>query len=78
MCLAVPAKVLEVKGNRAVVDFGGVRREVSLLLVRREEVREGSYVLVHTGYAIAVLDEKEARETLEIWREISEQLQEAG
>jgi len=78
MCLAVPAKVLEVKGNCAVVDFGGVRREVSLLLVRREEVREGSYVLVHTGYAIAVLDEKEARETLEIWREISEQLQEAG
>ncbi|HDI46375.1 MAG TPA: HypC/HybG/HupF family hydrogenase formation chaperone [Candidatus Methanomethylia archaeon] len=78
MCLAVPAKVLEVKGNRAVVDFGGVRREVSLLLVRREEVREGSYVLVHTGYAIAVLDEEEARETLEIWREISEQLQEAG
>ncbi len=78
MCLAVPAKVLEVKGDRAVVDFGGVKREISLLLVRREEVREGSYVLVHTGYAIAVLDEEEARETLEIWREISEQLQEAG
>ena len=78
MCLAVPAKVLEVKGDRAVVDFGGVKREISLLLVKREEVREGSYVLVHTGYAIAVLDEEEARETLEIWREISEQLQEAG
>ncbi len=78
MCLAVPAKVLEIKGDRAVVDFGGVKREISLLLVKREEVREGSYVLVHTGYAIAVLDEEEARETLEIWREISEQLQEAG
>jgi len=78
MCLAVPAKVLEVKGDRAVVDFGGVKREISLLLVKREEVREGSYVLVHTGYAIAVLDEEEARETLEIWRELSEQLQEAG
>ena len=78
MCLAVPAKVLEIKGDRAVVDFGGVKREISLLLVKREEVREGSFVLVHTGYAIAVLDEEEARETLEIWREISEQLQEAG
>ncbi|MCD6409401.1 MAG: HypC/HybG/HupF family hydrogenase formation chaperone [Candidatus Verstraetearchaeota archaeon] len=78
MCLAVPAKVLEIKGDRAVVDFGGVKREISLLLVKREEVREGSYVLVHTGYAIAVLDEEEARETLEIWRELSEQLQEAG
>ena len=71
MCLAVPAKVMEVKGDKALVDFGGgVRREVLLSLLD-VEVKPGDYVLVHTGYAIQVLDEKEAEETLRLWREIA-------
>jgi len=68
MCLAVPAKVLEVKGDIAKVDFGhGIVREVNVMLV---EVRVGEYVLVHAGYAIQVIDRKDAEETLRLWDEI--------
>jgi len=68
MCLAIPGKVLEIRGNAARVDFGhGATREVDVTLV---DVREGQYVLVHVGYAIQVLEEDEAEETLKLWREI--------
>ena len=68
MCLAIPAKVLEWKGDHASVDFGdGTRREVNISLV---DVHVGDYVIVHAGFAIQILDEKEARETLKLWEEI--------
>jgi len=70
MCLAIPAKVVSVREDKARVDFGeGVLREVNVTLVN---ARVGDYVLVHAGYAIQVLDEKEALETLELWNEILE------
>ncbi len=68
MCLAIPAKVVSRKEDKAQVDFGeGVLREVNITLV---DARVGDYVLVHAGYAIQVLDEKEALETLSLWNEI--------
>jgi hydrogenase expression/formation protein HypC len=68
MCLAIPAKVVNRKEDKAEVDFGeGVLREVNVTLV---EAKVGDYVLVHAGYAIQVLDEKEALETLQLWNEI--------
>ena len=68
MCLAIPAKVVEIKDSIAKVDFGkGVLRDVNVTLVN---VKRGEYVLVHAGYAIQVLDEKSAEETLELWKEI--------
>ena len=68
MCLAIPGKVVSVKEDKAKVDFGeGVLREVNVTLV---SVKIGEYVLVHAGYAIHVLDEKEAQETLSLWRQI--------
>ena len=68
MCLAIPAKVLEVKGDIARVDFGGgTLRDVNVSLV---EAKVGEYVIVHAGYAIEVLDEKAAKETLELWNQI--------
>jgi hydrogenase expression/formation protein HypC len=68
MCLAIPAKVLGSKDGMAQVDFGnGVLREVNVMLV---EVKSGDYVLVHAGYAIQVLERKEAEETLRLWDEI--------
>ncbi len=71
MCLAIPAKVLEVNGNVAKVDFGqGVAREVNVMLV---DTIVGDYVLVHAGYAIEKLDQKAAEESLNTWREILEQ-----
>lgn len=70
MCLAIPAKVVGVKNDRAEVDFGeGVLREVNVTLVK---VKIGDYVLVHAGYAIQVLDEEEAQETLSLWNQILE------
>ena len=68
MCLAIPAKVLEKSGDRAKVDFGdGTIREVNVALV---DVNVGEHVIVHAGFAIEVLDEAEARETLRLWSEL--------
>ena len=68
MCLAIPAEVLEIKGDIAKVDFGGgVLRDVNVMLV---DAKVGEYVLVHAGYAIQVIDRKAAEETLSMWEEI--------
>ena len=68
MCLAIPAKIVNIKGDGAQVDFGeGVLREVNVMLV---DAKLGDYVLVHAGYAIQVLSEEEALETLRLWNEI--------
>ena len=68
MCLAIPARIVTREGERAQVDFGeGVLREVNVTLV---DAGVGQYVLIHAGYAIQVLDEKEALETLALWNEI--------
>jgi len=68
MCLAIPAKVVEIKGDTAKVDFGaGTTRDVNVSLV---EAKVGEYVIVHAGYAIEVLDQKAAEETLALWNEI--------
>jgi len=68
MCLAIPARIVEIKENMAKVDFGeGVLRDVNVMLV---EPRIGEYVLVHAGYAIQVLDKKSAEETLQLWKEV--------
>ena len=68
MCLGIPGKIVSINGDLAEVDFSGVAREVSLLLC--PEVHEGDYVLVHVGFAIQRLEEKEALETLELLSEM--------
>ena len=70
MCLAIPGKIIEVSSdkNHATVDYGdGTKRQVNISLV---DVKKGDYVLVHAGFAIEVLDESEAKKTLELFREI--------
>jgi hydrogenase expression/formation protein HypC len=71
MCLAIPALIVSVNGNdRANVDFGqGVLRDVNVSLVN---IKAGDYVIIHAGYAIQVVKEEEAKETLRIWREVLE------
>lgn len=68
MCLAVPALIKAVDGAQAQVELGGVERVVSLLFT--PEAREGDYVLVHTGFAISVVDEQEAQATLRLFEEL--------
>lgn len=67
MCLGVPAKVVEIKGISAIVDFGGVRREVSTIL--EPDVRIGDYVIVHAGAIISKIDKDEAYEMVKVWKE---------
>lgn len=68
MCLAVPLRIVQIEGEIAKVELGGVLRDVSLALT--PEARVGDYVLVHTGFAISVLDEAEAQETLRLFAEL--------
>jgi hydrogenase expression/formation protein HypC len=71
VCLAIPAKILEINGDIAKVDFGqGVAREVNITLV---QAKIGEYVLIHAGYAIEKLDQTAAEESLKTWRQILEQ-----
>jgi hydrogenase expression/formation protein HypC len=68
MCLAVPAKILELlPGQMALVDINGAQREVSLMLLD-DGVQAGDYVLLHVGYAIERIDEEEAQKTLAMYR----------
>ncbi|HSB03818.1 MAG TPA: HypC/HybG/HupF family hydrogenase formation chaperone [Thermodesulfobacteriota bacterium] len=69
MCLAIPVMIQEIKGSEAVVEIGGVKRKIGLALT--PEARAGQYVLIHAGYAIGVLDEDEARETLNLLEEMA-------
>ncbi len=70
MCLAIPGLVVKIEGDKAIVDFGGVKREVTLTLIDRDKVTPGeTYVIVHTGWAISILDREEAVETLKLWKE---------
>jgi hydrogenase expression/formation protein HypC len=70
MCLAVPAKIVEIQDKDAVVEVYNVRRDVRLDLV--EGCQVGDYVLVHAGFAINKVDEKSAQQTLELLNQLME------
>lgn len=69
MCLAVPMKVIKVDGSNAVVELGGVKKGINMGLL--DNVKVGEYVIVHAGFAIQKVDEKEAKETLELLKEMA-------
>jgi hydrogenase expression/formation protein HypC len=70
MCLAIPAEVIEIQENDlAVVEAGGAKKLISLSLV--DDVRVGDYVLVHAGFAIEIVDEREAKKTMELFEELA-------
>ena len=69
MCLAIPACIEQLIGkDSAIVNLGGVRKEISLALM--EDVAVGDYVIVHVGYALQKLDPEEAAQTLALFAEI--------
>jgi len=72
MCLAIPGKILEITGNSALVDFDGIKQKVIIALIQNPEV--GKFVIVHAGYAIEMMNEKDALEAIEQWKEMSEEL----
>ncbi len=75
MCLAIPALIKSIEGKEADAEIGGISRRISLWLT--PEAKVGDYVLVHTGYAISIVDQEEAEETIKMFREIAE-LEEAN
>ena len=70
MCLAIPALIKSIDGKEAEAEIGGITRRISLWLT--PEVKVGDYVLLHTGYAISIIDPAEAEETLKLLRQMSE------
>lgn len=67
MCLAVPGRVVSIDGDNGIIDFGGITRKANISLV---EAKVDDYVIVHAGYAIQILDEEEAKKSLDAWDEI--------
>ena len=76
MCLAVPALIKSIDGDESEVELGGVSRRASLMLT--PEAKVGDYVLLHAGYAINVVDQSEAEETLGILREMAQLATDGG
>ncbi len=76
MCLAIPALIKVIEDKEAEAEIGGITRRISLWLT--PEAKVGDYVLVHTGYAINILDEEEAAETLSLLEEIAGLAEEEG
>jgi hydrogenase expression/formation protein HypC len=69
MCLAIPALIKSIEGKEAEVEIGGISRRASLWLT--PEAKVGDYVLLHTGYAINIIDQEEAVETLKLLEEMA-------
>lgn len=69
MCLAVPGKIVEIDGNRGIVEVMGNRIRVLLTLLETPQI--GEYVLIHAGMAIGKVSQNEAQETLELLEEMS-------
>ncbi len=78
MCLALPARLVEIREHQfGIVELGGVRKEISLALI--DDCQVGDYVIVHVGYALTRLDEAEARQTLALFAEVlGDQAEAAG
>ncbi|WP_315736723.1 MULTISPECIES: HypC/HybG/HupF family hydrogenase formation chaperone [unclassified Bradyrhizobium] len=71
MCLAIPAEVIKLlPDDMAIVSIDGVSKEVSIALI--EEIAVGDYVILHVGHALAKIDPEEARETLDLLRQMGE------
>lgn len=70
MCLSIPAKILEIQGDMATVSVGGNRFSAGLQML--DNVEPGDYVLLHAGFAIQKISDQQARETLDLLREMGE------
>jgi len=73
MCLAIPGKILQINedGNSALVDFDGIQQNVIIALIANPEI--GNYVIVHAGYAIEQMNEEEAMEAINAFKEIADE-----
>jgi hydrogenase expression/formation protein HypC len=66
MCLAIPGKIISIKKDAAITDFGGVKKEVNISLVKAQK---NDYVIVHAGFAIQKISSEDAQEVFKIYEE---------
>ncbi|WP_026291309.1 HypC/HybG/HupF family hydrogenase formation chaperone [Coprothermobacter platensis] len=71
MCLGIPMQIKEINGNKALATFMNVEREIRIDVV--PGVKVGDYVMIHAGMAIEIMEEEEAKETLEVWKELNDE-----
>ena len=76
MCIAIPARIEEILEGDAIVNYNGVNVKVNIMFI--EDPKVGDYVLVHAGCAIQKIDENYARETLDIFKELSDAIEECN
>lgn len=69
MCLAIPGKIVSIENDIGDIDFGGVIRKANVSMV---EAKVGDWAIIHAGFAIEIMDEEEAQETLKLWNEVLE------
>jgi len=74
MCLGVTAKVIKIDGQKADVEFDGVTQTISIAMT--PEVKIGEYVMIHAGFSISIIDEKQALETMDLFVEIKKMMEE--
>jgi hydrogenase expression/formation protein HypC len=66
MCLAIPGKIVKIEGDQAEIDFGGAMKTANVAMV---DAKVGMWAVVHAGFAIELMDDEEAQETLKLWNE---------
>ena len=67
MCLAIPGRLVAINGDTGDVDFGGTIKQTNISMV---EAKIGDWVVIHAGFAIEVMDEEDAQETIRLWNEV--------
>jgi len=67
VCLAIPVIVKKIEGDKGLVDIGGVCKEISFIFI--PEVKEGDWILIHTGFGLNIISEKDALETIDLLKE---------
>jgi hydrogenase expression/formation protein HypC len=68
MCLAVPAEIVEIRGNLGIANFGGLKKEINLEFL--DDVKVGDFVIVHTGFAIQKMSREDAEESLKLFDQL--------
>ena len=67
MCLALPGKIIAINDDIGDVDFGGVTKQTNISMV---DAKVGDWVIIHAGFAIEVMDEEDAQETISLWNDV--------
>ncbi len=75
MCLAVPGKIINISGNEALarmgkIDFSGIKKQISLAYLPEAKIND--YVIVHAGFAISIIDEEDAKESLKAFQQLDD------